>query len=155
MVRETDFLVFLIICSPQKESIFALAIWLVSLQKSVFLAREDWRYYGTHSLGHCCHWEHVTEWNAYFCQRELYYAIYFVEQERSIQVLSYLKPFATTRMSSKNTVLITLSNCYISFHDQFISICSCANTVPCVHSSLSDKLPDRKCVLLASDSCTG
>lgn len=147
MMRETDFLVFLIMCSLQRESIFALAIWLASLQKSVFLAKEDWRYYGTHLLGHCCHWEHVTEQNTHFCQRELYYAISFVKQARSIQSLSHVKPFAATRMSSKNTVLITLSNRYVSFHDQFMSICSCANRVPCVHSSLSDKLLNYKCVL--------
>lgn len=79
MVRETDLLVFLIMCSLQRESIFALPSLAGSTLKIVISGLKRLEMVKNTLIMTCYHWGHVTERNIHFCQRELYYAISFAK----------------------------------------------------------------------------
>lgn len=113
MVRETDLLVFLIMCSLQRESIFALPSLTGLTLKILISALKKLEIVKNTSIRTCCHGGNVTERNMHFCQREWYYSISFVKWASS--ALKLKKPFTSTRMSSKNMMLKTLRLCMSDF----------------------------------------
>lgn len=76
MGKETELVVFLITCSLQRESIFALPNLTSLTTKILIFGLEKLEVVMNTSIRTCCYLGNVIERNIlFFCQRELYYSI--------------------------------------------------------------------------------